>query len=1499
MNVLRMFLYSALAVALFVSGSEAVMDARLRETVEFMASHGSRVAGYPGCDAAADFIEREFRSIGLDSVSREEYEVTIPVDYGGTLTVTEDGRTFELKGLWPNLVKTTALPEGIRGPLIYGGDGHFGDFNGTAIEGSIVLMEFNTWNRWLNPVSLGAQAILFVEPEATTYSQADQKHVLVPLSVERFWVSTEDAAELKQGIERGPMTVEMAARMTWEKRPTWNILGWIPGTDPTLKDEVIVVEAYYDAMSVVPALAPGAEQACSIVGLLELARHLSAHPPARTVVLAATSAHFLAKRGIVDFLDRHNRRLPYYAKRMTRPIPAKLFIGLDLSSRTDEVGIWNSTNLETLRRFFAPFGRRFTAYADSLAPGLGRIPGETLVNGISPIRGMSWSTFIPGGISTNSQTVLNSGLPALSFVTVNDARFEVDSPLDTPDRVNYRNLARQVTLLNGLFSAALDDPNLFADLEDFAPVLKDNLRNLNGKIRTFPRKSAVPDRPVGGTVVTLRRGGKSHKGIRGTRYELADRKGLFETPGLPLGNVLVESYFLDPESGDITYAPDRGEQSKRFYSQSKAIKFATNSVTVVVFPCVATEFYDMVDPRYLNKLSTVTIIGAKGAAPRQFGLSIGLGSFEPVAVAFSKPEEYIRILMASGLLGYRMMLINSQSDEDERKARGGGFKFEKHGSLTKTSFQAARDMWRLDEARMRQLRKHAIENQRISSLHRRAGELLLRAEESERDLRWDDFVAYTRAAMGVESRAYPDVLNTQNDVIKGIVFFLALVIPTAFFAERLIFAAADIRWQLGWFGLLLLIIWVAISQVHPAFKLAHPLVILLAFAIMAMAVGVLGLILARFNRFTRDYKTETSMVIYDTDISRIGASYAAFMLGVSNMRRRKLRTSLTLTTLVLLTFTVLSFTSFKFSLRFAGFATKNEGTYAGALIRNRSWSALQPSTLEYTRSGFEHERTAEVIVAQDDSAHVRGSGLPALHSETPAEACVGPRCWYISITETEKNYLKVAYGDSSAKALGVLGLTPQEREITGLDRALSAGTWFEDKREKTCIISEEMAERLGIGPEDVGTARVKLFGASFTVRGLMDSERMAEIRDLDGGSLTPVDFQLSSAQAMSQQEMFERMALAGVESDRAKTSSETFIHLEPEYVLILPYDILMEAGGSTRSIAVRFVKGVDVRTRIEDFLTRLAVTLFAGFPDPETGDIKVFTYTSIGLTSMQGLKVLIVPILIAALIVLNTMMGSVYERFREIGIYSSVGLAPTHIAFLFIAESCVYAVLGTTMGYLLGQATSKLLIWTGLLSGISLNYSSVSAVTSALLVMAVVLLSTLYPARMASRAAVPDVVRRWKIAPPEGDEWRFLFPFSISGANSEGLCGFLSAYFESHSVEAIGEFYAEGVRLKRIETARGPMYAVQMAIALAPFDMGVTQFLQFGLLPTETKGLYEIELLVYRLSGQHPFWVRVNQRFMKTLRKQFLIWQALKQDMKERYREIARPLFDVEERAAS
>ena len=45
--------------------------------------------------------------------------------------------------------------------------------------------------------------------------------------------------------------------MTWERRVGQNIRGFLEGGDPTLRDELVVLTAYYDSMSVVPAMSPG------------------------------------------------------------------------------------------------------------------------------------------------------------------------------------------------------------------------------------------------------------------------------------------------------------------------------------------------------------------------------------------------------------------------------------------------------------------------------------------------------------------------------------------------------------------------------------------------------------------------------------------------------------------------------------------------------------------------------------------------------------------------------------------------------------------------------------------------------------------------------------------------------------------------------------------------------------------------------------------------------------------------------------------------------------------------------------------------------------------------------------------------------------------------------------------------------------------------------------------------------------------------------------------
>ena len=285
-------------------------------------------------------------------------------------------------------------------------------------------------------------------------------------------------------------------------------------------------------------------------------------------------------------------------------------------------------------------------------------------------------------------------------------------------------------------------------------------------------------------------------------------------------------------------------------------------------------------------------------------------------------------------------------------------------------------------------------------------------------------------------------------------------------------------------------------------------------------------------------------------------------------------------------------------------------------------------------------------------------------------------------------------------------------------------------------------------------------------------------------------------------------------------------------------------------------------------------------PEPvrgrETGQNHRFS--AIGATSSQGLINIIIPILIAALIVLNTMLGSVFERVKEIAIFSSIGLSPSNIAMLFIAEALVYGIIGAVSGYLIGQGLAKAISVFHILPGLYLNFSSTSAELAIGLVVAVVLLSTIFPARKASEVATPAVDRTWKVPEPDGDVWKLTLPFAVAGAQAPGINQFLAEWFRAYEEQSVGDFLTQDIRTGREMMDLGTGYRLTGRIWLAPFDLGVSQTIALDTAPTDLEDVYAVHLTLTRVSGDVSNWKRVNRRFLNVVRKQFLIWRTLTAD---------------------
>ena len=213
----------------------------------------------------------------------------------------------------------------------------------------------------------------------------------------------------------------------------------------------------------------------------------------------------------------------------------------------------------------------------------------------------------------------------------------------------------------------------------------------------------------------------------------------------------------------------------------------------------------------------------------------------------------------------------------------------------------------------------------------------------------------------------------------------------------------------------------------------------------------------------------------------------------------------------------------------------------------------------------------------------------------------------------------------------------------------------------------------------------------------------------------------------------------------------------------------------------------------------------------------------------------------------------------------------------------------------MGQAVGKLVVTYNLLPGIYLNYSSVSTVASTLIVMLVVLLSTIYPARKASQIAVPAIERKWRLPEPVGDEMRMRLPFMLTGGDALACNAFLKEFFDAYVDFTGGEFYTDRVDLLRLDTDKGPGLMLKLRVWLAPYDLGVSQDFELLTRPTGEGEIYELELVLRRLSGDLSSWRKTNWIFVNLLRKQFLIWRTIPYAEKRRYEAEAKRVLEAVE----
>lgn len=189
-----------------------------------------------------------------------------------------------------------------------------------------------------------------------------------------------------------------------------------------------------------------------------------------------------------------------------------------------------------------------------------------------------------------------------------------------------------------------------------------------------------------------------------------------------------------------------------------------------------------------------------------------------------------------------------------------------------------------------------------------------------------------------------------------------------------------------------------------------------------------------------------------------------------------------------------------------------------------------------------------------------------------------------------------------------------------------------------------------------------------------------------------------------------------------------------------PLDVVQDIAGKTGVVTAVFVtveqdvNPSEVAASIEDDFPNLATV--SGVDDYGKVDQGVQTLDAVNI----AISVLAVGI--GAIGVMNTMVMSVLERTREIGILRAVGWSGSRILRMIIGESVLLCVLGAAVGAVLGVLATRALLLIDIIRNLLEPQYTVDVFVRALVVaVAVALVGAAYPAFRAVRLTPMEALR--------------------------------------------------------------------------------------------------------------------------------------------------------------
>lgn len=1448
----------------------------IRDYVALFSSIQSRFTGYPGSLQAVRIIADKFSEFGL-KVSFFNYTLLVPYDSGSFLKV--GGRMIKAYGLYPNVVATGLKKS--SGRLVYAGHGNPEELNGLDVNGSIVLLEFNSGSAWVDMVKLGASGIVFLEDGDTNRFEALRKISSVPLVTPRIYVAGQEASQLRE-IARSNPDAELFNGMEWREVEAVNVIGEMKGVEDPSK--VIIITVNYDSGSIVPGIAPGADEAIGVSVMLEFIRALKQQgfTPRYTVLFIAMSGHWQALAGARSFVEQFY----FNNSAIGREIFPYLVIDIKISSGSPHLnlvysGMMYSINTQyiankfrDLRIFFTnsikSFIQSFSSYAEkvltsNLYPGLYGIAYDSTNAGFQ--KGLAFKHILEMEPFELANSI------GLGIITFDDFRYRVFTPSDKLDVIDFQNVIPQAQLTFQILFDLLKAP-----VEEWYSGSWEGLRPLRMgetytgvgftvlKVEVVEYDPTTPGlySPVPNAFVTV---GSTLDPFT-LMFSKSDSLGFAVFRGLrpyPEATTAlqtpIQSYLIDDE-GRIIYAPDRGQHGAGTYPSSVTIVSPEQFTRNVVFKCGSAVMFDLTDPDTLQAaVSPSSMFGTTNAYSAQLrsyggyetpltisvmvmqipGYSIldSFGyEFDPilsVAQVYAPPRTKFGFVvkstsMAKTVAVYTNVTLQNQDGYGYYFAREGDRLLVKGGmpgmfmemlTLAYGRYLAQADIQVLDPKTMENLNYAVMFNQTLLQM------------ASKKD--YTGFLTSALMAWGFSNKAYQSSLSVVRDAVTSIILVFALAIPFILLFSSLVYNLSSGFRSVALTLAVALSVALLLTVFHPGFGLAVNVpAIFIGTLIVALVIPVMFFLFSNFSTGLSRLRREV-LGAHFLERSGFDVSFSAVSIGIGNLKKRKFRTVLTMLCIVIISFSLSSLTSVTEIRALRVTPTPTEVTYNGVLLRTANFAPLNRKLIDLV------------------SIYISGKTLYA------------PRYWvYLPSTPGEGTAGTIVISSEKSKALiyAAVGISSVELKASfkELEKILLEGSMFKDEEVFSALLPNSLAESLGVKTGEY----VWVNGFRLKVAGILNTTAvLAYVKDADGFvDVLPMDTYVLS------NERTPPRAEAALSPGSVIFVPAGLVELIPESCLT---SVFIPADGMV--LEELYEKCGDVFSAFEGLNIYL------------TYNGTVYRFSKENVISLFGFQFILIPMIIAGLITMSTILGGVMERIREGYIYSSLGLAPVQVGLMFFGENIIYAIVGSMTGYLGGISASYLTRKIGLIN-LPVNYTSSFVMIAVGLVIVLVLAASLYPFYRVSVTVTPSLERKWRLqTKPKGDSWDIPIPFRIKEDDrAAGMAVFLHEYLWNKRIERAGVFTVESVEVNKIESG----IAVKSRVWLAPFEQNIKQDMNIVILKSKTEQNFLISMNLSRVSGPYDSWVRFNYPFIDEVRKQMLIWNVLNPEDREKYIRMAR-----------